>query len=149
MRIFRLHRGQRLAADYSGSLLYPNRWNPAGTAMLYSSATLSLACLELLVHLPPNLIPAEYVYSTAELEAPPEVADFRGDLKDVDAARRFGHQWAADVRSLALFVPSLVVPIEFNVLLNPVHAGFARIPWSAPERFGFDPRLLRGKSVGS
>ena len=146
MRIFRLHRGHRAAADYQGSLIQPNRWNPAGVPMLYCSAALSLACLEILVHLGPDQIPPDYVYSSAELTVPAEVAQFRGDLSDEQATQRLGHSWATSRQSLALLVPSIVIQVEFNVLLNPVHPSYTDVAWSAPEPFRFDQRLLR-KSV--
>ena len=59
--------------------------------MLYAASTLSLACLELLVHLPPNQIPLDLVYSWAELKETPAAADFWGDVADHDSTRRF---WA-------------------------------------------------------
>jgi RES domain-containing protein len=141
MRIFRLHRSHRAASDYDGSLIVPGRWNPEGTPMLYCSAALSLACLETLVHL--NAAPACYVYSVAELLIEPEIADFRSDLNNDDATRRFGHSWANSRRSLAILVPSAVIPVECNVLLNPTHSAFSEIMWSLPQRFEFDHRLLR------
>jgi RES domain-containing protein len=144
MRIFRLHRGHRTAADYGGSLIQPNRWNPVGVPMLYCSTALSLACLEVLVHLGPDQIPPDYVCSAAELATSPEVASFQGNLEDLDATQRFAHSWAKQNQSLALLVPSVIIPIEFNVLLNPVHADFSEIVWSTLNRFRFDPRLLRG-----
>ncbi len=142
MQIYRLHRRHRAADDYRGSLIQPNRWNPAGVPMLYCSAALSLACLEVLVHLRPEEIPADYVYSSAELSVEAETADFRGDLADEDATRRFGHAWATSVRSLAILVPSVVIPTEFNVLLNPVHASYGGAVWNAGQPFRFDHRLL-------
>ncbi|HEY6343301.1 MAG TPA: RES domain-containing protein [Bryobacteraceae bacterium] len=72
MRIFRLHRARRASSDFGGSLIYPGRWNPAGTPMLYASTSLSLSCLELLVHLTPDLMPLEYAYSAAELDPTPK-----------------------------------------------------------------------------
>jgi RES domain-containing protein len=143
MRLFRLHRGHRAAADYQRSLIQPNRWNPAGVPMLYCSGALSLACLEILVHLGPDEIPPDYVYSSAELSAAPETSEFRGDLADEEATRRLGRSWATARQSLALLVPSVVIPVEFNVLLNPVHAGYTDVIWSAAEPFRFDRRLLR------
>ncbi|HYK61103.1 MAG TPA: RES family NAD+ phosphorylase [Bryobacteraceae bacterium] len=133
MRIFRLHRAQRGAADYGGSLLYPGRWNPAGTPMLYAASTLSLACLEMLVHLPPNQIPVDLVYSWAELKETPAAADFRGDVPDQDSTRRFGQRWVTGVEAAAIRVPSVIIPIEFNVLLNPTHSEYTEIEWSEPE----------------
>lgn len=147
MRIFRLHRAQRAAADYGGSLLYPGRWNPAGTPMLYAASTLSLACLELLVHLPPNQIPMDLVYSWAELKETPAAADFRGDVVDQDSTRRFGQRWATGVEEAAIRVPSVIIPIEFNVLLNPTHSECTEIAWSEPEPFQLDRRLIMKVAV--
>jgi RES domain-containing protein len=143
MRIFRLHRGHRAAADYQGSLIQPNRWNPAGVPMLYCSAALSLACLEVLVHLEPDQIPPDYVYSSAEVAVPTEAVEFRGDLGDEDTTQRLGHAWATSRQSLAILVPSIVIAVEFNVLLNPVHPSYTDVVWGAPEPFRFDQRLLR------
>lgn len=143
MRAIRLHHGHRSASDYGGSLIVPSRWNPPGTPMLYCSTTLSLACLEILVHLSPDEIPAGYAYSAAEFEDDPETAGFRGALSDLDSTRRYGHAWASSRRSLALLVPSVVVPVEFNLLLNPTHSRFPDVIWGPPAPFEFDPRLLR------
>jgi RES domain-containing protein len=115
MRIFRLHRRQRVASDCSGSLRFPSRWNPAGTPILYASTALSLACLELLVYLSPDQIPLDYVSTAAEIPVDPAVHDFRGSLRDSEATRRYGHSWVTSLSSLAIYVPSVIVPVEFNV----------------------------------
>jgi hypothetical protein len=47
----------------------------------------------MLVHLPPNQIPVDLVYSWAELKETPAAADFRGDVPDQDSTRRFGQRW--------------------------------------------------------
>jgi RES domain-containing protein len=147
MRIFRLHRRQRVASDYSGSLRFAGRWNPAGTPILYASTALSLACLELLVHLSPDQIPLDYVYTAAEIPLDPSAHDFRGSLRDSAATRRYGHGWVTSQNSLAIYVPSVIIPVEFNVLVNPVHAAFPGVTWDPPIPFEFDPRLLRGSSA--
>lgn len=147
MRICRLHRAHRSASDYGGSLLYPGRWNQKGTPVLYFSLALSLACLEQLVHMAPDEIPDDYVYTSVDLKVEPEPADYRGSLLDVDATRRYGHRWATAQKSLALLVPSAIIPIEFNLLLNPLHEDFKDLSWSAPQPFAFDPRLLNRPSA--
>jgi hypothetical protein len=43
---------------------------------------------------------------------------------------------------LAIQVPSVIIPEEFNVLLNPGHIGYKRLVWSDPRLFRFDPRLF-------
>ena len=115
--------------------------------MLYASTTLSLACLELLVHLSPNQIPLDYVYTAAELLSDPPLHDFRGSLRDEDAARRYGRQWVLSQNSAAIFVPSVIIPVEHNVLLNPTHVAFQGVRWDAPQPFSFDPRLLKGSAL--
>jgi RES domain-containing protein len=149
MRIYRLHRAHRSASDYGGSLLYPGRWNQKGTPVLYFSLALSLACPEQLVHLTPDEMPDDYVYTSVDLRGEPEAADYRGSLMDVDSTRRYGHRWATDRRSLAILVPSVIIPIEFNLLLNPLHVAFTDLEWGEPQPFAFDPRLLNRSSAGA
>ena len=75
---------------------------------MYAGSTLSLACLEMLVHLPPNQIPIDLVYSWAELKETPAAADFRGDVADQDSTR-FGQRWATGVEAAAIRVPSVII----------------------------------------
>ena len=143
MLIFRLHRKQRAPSDYGGSLLYSGRWHIAGTPMLYAASSLSLACLEVLVHLQANQLPADYLYSSATLADLPGLAGYHGDIQDQLSTRRFGQWWATQRDELAIRVPSVVIPIESNLLLNPTHADFNKVTWNSSEPFRFDERLLR------
>jgi RES domain-containing protein len=52
-----------------------------------------------------------------------------------------GTEWVARGTSVALRVPSVLVPTEHNYLLNPAHPDFHRIRIGSASRFGFDPRL--------
>ena len=61
-----MHRSARAAADYTGAMLAGGRWNPIGTPMLYTAQHLSLACIEVLVHLDKSQLPRDYVWSRAE-----------------------------------------------------------------------------------
>lgn len=111
--------------------------------MLYAASSLPLACLEVLVHLMPGQIPPAYVFSSAKLNRRPHLADFRGDVEDEISTRRYGQWWANDRSSVAILVPSVVIPSERNILLNPTHSDFGTIVWDQPEPFAFDRRLLR------
>jgi RES domain-containing protein len=44
-------------------------------------------------------------------------------------------------RTAVLAVPSVIVPFEWNYLLNPLHPGFATIHIGSPQSYRFDPRL--------
>jgi RES domain-containing protein len=56
-------------------------------------------------------------------------------------SQRFGSAWAGEQRTVALRVPSVVIPGEFNYLLNPAHPDFGSVKAAAPVAFRFDPRL--------
>lgn len=141
MKIYRMHRGVRAASDYTGAMLAGGRWNPIGTPMLYTSQHLSLACIELLVHLDKTQLPLDYVWSKTELPEAPEFLQLR-DIRHVASCQAAGASWVRAVEQLAVQVPSVVIPEEFNVLLNPHHSGYYSLIWSEPQPFGFDPRLF-------
>jgi RES domain-containing protein len=54
----------------------------------------------------------------------------------------FGDAWVRERRSAILVVPSVVVPSENNILINPNHPDAAHITYGAPASFSYDPRLL-------
>jgi RES domain-containing protein len=57
--------------------------------------------------------------------------------------RAIGDDWVRTGSSLALKVPSVITPNEFNYLLNPAHPDFAILTPAPPIPYPFDPRLLR------
>lgn len=141
MTVYRMHRAARAASDYTGALLAGGRWNPIGTPVLYAAEHLSLACLEVLVHLDKGQLPRNYVWSSAELSGVPEVLNI-GDLRSVRSCQADGGRWLRDGRQLAVRVPSVVIAQEYNILLNPAHPLYGSMVWSLPQPFYFDPRLF-------
>jgi RES domain-containing protein len=136
-----MHRGARAAANYSGAMEAGGRWNPIGTPMLYTAQHLSLACVEILVHLDKSELPQDYVWSWTELQGTPELLRF-SDLDHVSSFQATGHSWVHGGAQLAVQVPSVVIPEEFNILLNPIHSEYGALVWSQPRSFRFDPRLF-------
>lgn len=142
------------AYDGEGARRIGGRWNSKGVAMVYASASASLALLEVLVHLEDESLLPAYTLISAGLDedrierldeaalppgwrsspAPPEL-------------REIGDDWATSLRSVALAVPSAVVPWETNLLLNPSHPRFAELRIDAPRRFELDPRLRRSDAA--
>jgi len=57
-----------------------------------------------------------------------------------DSVRRLGSAWLDMGESAVLAVPSAIVPLEYNFLINPRHEDFPRIRIGAPDEFRFDPR---------
>lgn len=104
------------------------------------------------MHLEPNLAPGDLLAFPAELdpEGSIEVLDasqlppaWRG-ARAQPALRRLGDAWIAPARSLALQVPSAVVPEEANWLINPRHPEFAaRFTPGSAMPFRFDGRIWR------
>ncbi len=134
----------------AGARKYGGRWNSPGTAIVYTSETQSLAALEILVHLEAPALLQQYVLIPVEINS--------SLLADVDHGRlppnwrtepppiqlkSIGDEWAAGGTSVALRVPSALVPNESNFLLNPSHADFGKLVIGAPISFTFDERLLR------
>ena len=57
-------------------------------------------------------------------------------------SRVIGDAWLDAKRSAVLKVPSALVPVEYNYVMNPQHPDFALITTGAPLSFPLDPRLL-------
>jgi RES domain-containing protein len=90
--------------------------------MLYAAQHLSLACIEILVHLDKSQLPRGYVWSKTDLHETPALLGFEG-VGDVVSCQAVGHSWVSAVNQLAVQVPSVIIPEEFNILLNPRHTG--------------------------
>ncbi|HZV34772.1 MAG TPA: RES family NAD+ phosphorylase, partial [Verrucomicrobiae bacterium] len=54
-----------------------------------------------------------------------------------------GDEWAKSGASAILAVPSVIIPKEFNFLVNPRHPDFTKLQIDAPTDFAFDPRLFK------
>jgi len=151
MRVYRLIRPQWLsqALTGEGARRYGSRWNPKGIPMVYTASSLSLAALETLVHFSVDTAPLDYVALTIRVpddgvkRLPDEQLPIDWNTTPAPAAcREVGAHWVAGGKSLGLAVPSVVVPSEENVLLNPLHPDFANVALDKQEPFLFDPRLL-------
>jgi RES domain-containing protein len=138
------------AANGEGARRYGGRWNSRGVRVVYASASLALAAVEIFVNLEPNLRPPDLVSIEGEIPHALEIG--RLDPKTLpprwyesrdESLRRFGDEWIRGGKSAALLVPSAAIRGEWNVLLNPAHPDFARIQFRDPEPFEFDARMFR------
>jgi RES domain-containing protein len=130
------------------------RWNSPGVSVLYAASSISLACLEILVHLRDTAILPEFVYSEIEiadsLVRPWNVGALRAEaiLGSTVLSREFGDSWSKLDPKIgagdfpAQQVPSAVVPMEWNYLVNPTHKKFPALTWPDPRIFRIDPRLI-------
>jgi RES domain-containing protein len=125
------------------------RWNSPGTAVIYTSATITIAALERLVHVA-GVVPADLVVVRVELpdtysSESPALADLPGDWNAIPprpGSMGFGTRWARENRSLVLYVPSVVIPEDLNGVINPTHPEFDRVNMTIKRAFHYDPRIF-------
>ncbi|MBA3569798.1 MAG: RES domain-containing protein [Pyrinomonadaceae bacterium] len=135
--------------DGEGARRFGGRWNSKGNRMVYTAGHYSLAVLEILVNLDRSSILPSYLVSSVHFDdalverldrsrlpanwrhspAPPEL-------------QRIGDEWLASRSSVVLEVPSVVMEIENNYLINPQHLDSSLISIDPPQPFTFDSRLL-------
>lgn len=140
------------AFDGEGARLYGGRWNRPGTRLVYASEHLSLAALELFVHVDPEDQPRALYRFRVELpddavETLPRerLPESWRDYPAPDDTAAIGTDWARRGERLALLVPSVIIPEERNVLLNPAHPQFETLEVGPAEPFSFDPRMWKGR----
>ncbi len=149
MRVWRLTRAVYASDPLSGNgaAIAGSRWSSPGTRVAYTATTRALAALEMLVHVTRETVPPDMVFVPVDVPVRlvREASGIPGDWADLPYgpdARRFGDRWVGEGRSLGLLVPSVVVPAERNVLINPRHRGFGRVRVGPVEPFAFDRRLI-------
>lgn len=130
-----------------GAALQGGRWNRSGVEVIYSSSTVPLAILEILVHY--SVVPQDFAIT--EIGIPDHLSIEHLKHKDLPMgwnsetgctdAQQLGTQWIKETRTVALSVPSSIVPTAQNIVLNPAHPDFKQIVFVSPRSFAFDPRL--------
>lgn len=135
----------------TGAKITGGRWNRVNSAVVYTSTAISLACLETIVRLNAGGLPLNRYL--VRIDVPDEVLAKAGRLPQAacpvgwDAipagmvSLAIGEDWLAAGDSALLFVPSIVVPEEFNVLVNPAHPDAAHLTYTKIRKFSYDARL--------
>jgi RES domain-containing protein len=141
------------ADDLSGSGCAgdPGRWNSHGVPVVYASSTVALCCLETLVHVCGDAgLPLQRWL--VAIDVPMEHWQQRTTLEPFDlpcwdttpsgaAPRDWGDRWLASRRSLLAAVPSVIVPEESNLLINPKHPACVLLLATIVRRWTCDNRL--------
>jgi RES domain-containing protein len=139
------------AFDGEGARRFGGRWNHRGTSVVYTADSLALSALEVLVHL--GRAAAKISFVSFEIEIPDAVPielapedrlpkNWREEPPP-EEGKTLGTEWASRGFSVALRVPSVIVPSEGNYVLNPAHPDFARLVIAPPSPFSFDPRMWK------
>jgi RES domain-containing protein len=134
-----------------GAEMTGGRWNRVGTPVVYTSESIALAALETIVHLNAGSLPMNRVL--VEISVPENVWKKRlihttkslavgwNVMPEGMVSLELGTSWATQLSSALLQVPSVIVPEEFNILINPRHPDAKRIRATKHRVFHYDPRL--------
>jgi RES domain-containing protein len=140
----------REAFSGDGAKQFGGRWNPPGTPMVYTAQSLSLAILELIVHLEDDgdicgfaAIPV--TFSSTLVQVLPESQRPKNwfSLPIAEPSQQVGKKWLEEMPSVILQVPSSVVPRESNFLINPLHPKFSKLKIGSPQSLHIDQRISK------
>lgn len=149
MKVYRITRSRFADLSGEGGLVVDGRWHSLGHRIIYAAAEPGLAMLEVIVHLQvnPSEVPPDHVMMVLELPDPAQplpAVEAVSLLDEPHAARAFGDHWLEEANSLALEVPSVVVPMGRNVLINPEHPDIERVSTLETIAINWDQRLFGG-----
>ena len=135
-----------------GAELSGGRWNRKGTPIVYTSDSRSLACMETVVHLssgdslPLNRFLVEVSIPFAVWKS--RIEFDRADHVGWDAeppgkvSMDWGTAWVQGKTTLLARVPSVIVPEEINILINPLHPDVSKIAAVKVRKWTYDQRLV-------
>lgn len=135
------------AFDGEGARLFGGRWNQPGSALVYCSETLSLAAMEIFVHIDRWELAFKLVAIAVDIPETIKITHYT--QKQIDkqlknkAAQDVGTDWVNKADSVALCLPSALVSHENNYLINPNHPDFKKLTIHKPETFEFDQRMWK------
>lgn len=142
-----------IAFNGAGARRFGGRWNRPGVPMVYTSGSLALAILEILVNLesPADFndfiyIPVKFDAALSQALAPKALPSNWNSDPIPPSTMDLGSDWIKSGRSAILEVPSVLSPEEKNYLLNPLHPDFKKLEIGKPKKLAWDPRLAKGKS---
>ncbi|KJD34809.1 hypothetical protein PK35_02105 [Tamlana nanhaiensis] len=151
MRVFRIAKKKHLK-DLSGegARLFGGRWNKPGTNILYTSESLALSVLELLVHIDYKFVNEDFGFIELDVPDSLTISTLKPSiLKEnwrenppLSFTQDYGSNWINNQKNMVLKVPSAVLPNGFNYLLNPKHESFKLIKIVKTGNLELDARLV-------
>jgi len=135
-----------------GSRIFGGRWNSEGRYALYTSANRSLALLETLAHVPAKLFRnKKYILVTVFLpdKAPLKFIEEKDLPNNWDAldiqhvTQKIGDNFLEEQKGLLFRVPSVLMPEEFNYIINPLHPSMKQVKVIHQREIRFNDRLIK------
>ncbi|NUZ06148.1 RES family NAD+ phosphorylase [Piscinibacter koreensis] len=128
------------------------RWNRKGRPVVYSASSIALACLETIVHLNADGLPLnrflvrievpDEVWARREVRTAADLPVGWSAIPEGKVSLDTGDAWLQSGASALLLVPSVIVPEEFNALVNPAHRDAARLVARKERPWFYDQRLV-------
>ncbi|MDD4192522.1 MAG: RES family NAD+ phosphorylase, partial [Mangrovibacterium sp.] len=150
--VYRITKKEHSALDRVGGLYGLGRWHKKGNLVIYTSEHASLAAWEKIVHvtsfenLPENLLLVKIELPDGiEIQSVPEKVLVKG-WNHFPFAREtvdFGTSFLQKKEHLALKVPTVIIPDEFNIILNPLHPNIRDCKVVSTVPFVFDQRVSK------
>ena len=135
------------AYEGHGGLFVDGRWHNAGQPVVYASGSPGTAVLEALVHLG-DLQALLSTHALIGASIPNELVKVAegipsdwNTLPFSESTQVYGDEWLQGRESVALRVPSAVIPDD-NILLNPAHEDFKALEIDESP-IHWDPRLVK------
>lgn len=145
----------RIALEkFSNSLVASGRaarWNSNDVAMIYTASSTSLACLENVVHRNQLGLSKNFMLMTIDIPDDLEInvinlEDLPKDWKDFNQlpyTQNLGNKWIEELKTPIFKIPSSIINLESNYIINPKHPDFQKIKLIKREPFMFDERIKR------
>jgi RES domain-containing protein len=151
MIVYRISKWQYLEdLSGAGARIHGGRWNREGLAMLYTSSSLSLAVLEILVNHRRDLINKDFGFLALSIpdsfiEKSITVEELSSDWRRPyysEHTIEMGSKWLKNGSKACLVVPSAVLAQENNILINPLHSNANKIKIVSNDFILLDGRLV-------
>ncbi|WP_265302706.1 RES family NAD+ phosphorylase [Verminephrobacter eiseniae] len=127
------------------------RWNRPGRPVLYCSANIALAALETVVHFNAGALPLnrylvrmdvpDDIWRARKIATPASLAIGWDATPPGKVSLDAGERWLQSKASALFVVPSVIVPEESNVLIDPDHPDASRITAAKLRRWTYDARI--------
>lgn len=144
---------KKFISDISGqgAKIYGGRWNSVGNSMLYTSYSPSLAMLEFTCNASGITKTIQTSLLTLKLDSKVKIEiitlnDLPANWQQVpspDSLKVIGNNWLKSNKTLALKVPSAIMPLECNLLINSLHKDFFKLEIDNFVDMNIDSRILK------
>lgn len=131
-----------------GAKLHGGRWNSIGTASIYTAESIALCVLEYAANVSLHQLPSSLTITVYALpdkswkEFPTtELPKNWQELPAPIETQEWGSKQLQEAKHLALRLPSVIIPTEYNYILNPLHPEFKKVKIKDVRPFTFDPRI--------